>query len=51
MSTVGQVLIYTPADPEGLWIHRSAAQELNKKDVDAMRKGFQYWALQLSWST
>lgn len=40
MSTVGQVLIYTPADPEGLWIHRSAAQELNKKDVDAMRKGF-----------
>jgi hypothetical protein len=40
MSTVGQVLIYTPADPEGLWIHRSAAQELNKKDVGAMRDGF-----------
>lgn len=40
MSIVGQVLIYTPADPDGLWIHRYAAKELNKKDVGAMREGF-----------
>jgi len=40
MSTVGQVLIHTPADPNGLWIHRSAAKELNENDVDAMREGF-----------
>lgn len=40
MSTIGQALIFTPADPDGLWIHRSAAKELNKKDVDAMRNGF-----------
>lgn len=40
MSTVGQALIYTPADPDGLWIHKSAANELNKKEVDAMRNGF-----------
>jgi len=31
MSMVGQVLIYTPADPDGVWIHRSAAKELIKK--------------------
>jgi hypothetical protein len=40
MSTIGQALIHTPADPDGLWIHRSAAKELNKRDVDAMRNGF-----------
>lgn len=40
MSIVGQVLIYAPADPDGLWIHRSVAKELNEKDVDAMRDGF-----------
>jgi len=40
MSMVGQMLIYAPADPDGLWIHRSVAKELNTKDVDAMRKGF-----------
>lgn len=40
MSTIGQVLIYTPADPDGLWIHKSAANELNKEDADAMRNGF-----------
>jgi hypothetical protein len=40
MSTLGQVLIHTPADPNGLWIHRSAAKELNEKDVEAMREGF-----------
>jgi hypothetical protein len=40
MSMVGQMLIYAPADPDGLWIHRSVAKELNTKDVDAMRRGF-----------
>jgi hypothetical protein len=40
MSMVGQVLIYTPTDPTGSWIHRCVAKELNKKDVDAMREGF-----------
>lgn len=40
MITVGQVLIHTPPDPDGLWIHHSAAKVLNAKDAKKMRKGF-----------
>lgn len=40
MAHVGHVLIYTPADPDGLWIHHSAAEALNAKDADVMRDGY-----------
>ncbi|MGA2122137.1 MAG: hypothetical protein ABSG49_08870 [Methanoregula sp.] len=36
----GQVLIYTPKDPDGLFIHRSAAKILNEKDTENIREGF-----------
>ena len=37
---VGQVLIYCPADPDGLWIHRSAADALNDESAEEMRTGY-----------
>lgn len=37
---VGSVLVHTSADPDGLWIHRSAAMALNAKDAGDMRDGF-----------
>src|SRR5208337_5686922 len=40
LSRVGHVLVYAPADPVGLWLHRSAARELNAKDANDMRAGF-----------
>lgn len=41
LSMVGHVLIHTPPDPDGLWIHHSAATALNAKDANDMRDGFQ----------
>jgi hypothetical protein len=40
LTMVGHVLIYTPPDPSGLWIHKSAATALNAKDAKDMRDGF-----------
>jgi hypothetical protein len=40
MNQVGQVLPYTPPDPNGLWIHRSIAEALNAKDAGEMRSGY-----------
>lgn len=37
---VGRVLVYAPPDPDGLWIHRSAAAVLNAEDAEEMRVGF-----------
>lgn len=37
---VGHIFIHIPADPNGLWINHFAAQELNEKNSDYMRKGF-----------
>jgi hypothetical protein len=37
---VGKVLIYCPPDPDGLWIDRAAAEALNGKDAEQMRRGF-----------
>jgi len=34
------VLIHTPPDPEGLWIHHSAAAALSARDREDMRDGF-----------
>jgi len=40
LSQLGSVLIHSPPDPDGLWIHRSAAEVLNRADVEKMRTGF-----------
>ena len=37
---IGEVLIYTPPDPDGLWIHRAVAAALNDREADDMRNGF-----------
>lgn len=39
-SHIGQVLIRCPADPDGLWIHRSAADALNEEGATEMRTGY-----------
>jgi hypothetical protein len=38
--TIGEVLIHSPSDPEGLWIHRAVAAALNDRENDYMRNGF-----------
>lgn len=40
MTMLGNSLIHVPSDPDGLWIHRSAAAALNAKDAEDMRDGF-----------
>jgi hypothetical protein len=37
---VGEVLIYCPSDPDGLWINRTVAEALNDCDAEHMRVGF-----------
>ncbi|TCD46871.1 hypothetical protein [Chlorobium sp. N1] len=37
---IGEVLIHTPPDPEGLWIRRAVATALNDRELDDMRNGF-----------
>lgn len=38
--SIGEVLIHTPPDPDGLWIHRAVATALNGREADDMRIGF-----------
>jgi hypothetical protein len=40
MTIVGHALVHVPPDPDGLWIHRSAATILNAKDAEDIRDGF-----------
>jgi hypothetical protein len=40
MSQAGEVLPYAPPDPDGLWIHRTVAAELDAKDGKELRSGF-----------
>lgn len=40
MYYVGEVLIYVPADPDGLWIARSVAEFLDREDMERARHGF-----------
>ncbi len=40
LSHVGNVLIHCPPDPNGLWIYSSAANALNAKDAEDIRRGF-----------
>lgn len=37
---IGEVLIHTPPDPDGLWIRRAVAVALNDREADDMRAGF-----------
>ena len=37
---IGEALIYTPPDPDSLWIHRAVAAALNDREADDMRTGF-----------
>lgn len=37
---IGEVLIHSPADPDGLWINRKIAQALNDHDSENMRDGY-----------
>jgi hypothetical protein len=37
---IGNALIHSPADPGGLWMHRSVADILNERDMEEMRNGF-----------
>jgi len=37
---IGEVLIHTPPDPDGLWIRRAVAAALNDREADDMRTGF-----------
>jgi hypothetical protein len=36
----GAVLIHSPADPDGLWIHRAIAGVLNRDDMAELRRGY-----------
>jgi len=40
MDQLGQALSNAPADPDGLWIHKSIAEALDAKDVPEMRSAF-----------
>ncbi len=40
MSQIGQMLIHSPKEPDGLWIHPAIAKVLNEKGMSAMRDGF-----------
>jgi hypothetical protein len=40
LTHIGQVLIYSPLDPQGLWIDQTVANALNARDAEEMRNGF-----------
>ncbi|MBI3301879.1 MAG: hypothetical protein HYZ72_07350 [Deltaproteobacteria bacterium] len=40
LSMIGHVLIHTPPDPDGLWLHHGAATALNARDAGDMRDGY-----------
>ncbi|SFU19036.1 hypothetical protein SAMN05192562_11019 [Kosakonia arachidis] len=40
LSKVGEVLVSTPSDPDGLWINREVATALNDRDAERMREGY-----------
>jgi hypothetical protein len=44
-NTIGEVLIYSPADATGLWINRTVAEALNARDAEDMRTGFRMGVL------
>ncbi|MBP2659523.1 MAG: hypothetical protein H6Q69_2555 [Firmicutes bacterium] len=47
LAHIGQILIYCPPDPKGLWIDQTAADVLNAKDAEEIRRGFYLGILNL----
>ncbi len=47
LGIIGTVLVYAPADPDGLWIHRAVAKALNRQDANDMRNGFRMESINL----
>lgn len=45
LGKIGEVLIYAPSDPDGLWIHKAVAAALNARDAEDMRSGFRRGAV------
>ncbi len=43
--SIGKVLIHSPPDPGGLWIHRVIANALNDRNADKMRRGYEMGVL------
>jgi hypothetical protein len=41
LQQVGNVLFYSPPDPNGLWLHHSVSSVLNARDGEDIRTGFQ----------
>ena len=39
---IGNVLIYSPSDPGGLWINKVIAEVLNKKEFEHIRIGYRF---------
>lgn len=40
-SYIGRVFIHSPADPDGLWLHRAVASALNAEDAQELRTGYE----------
>ena len=40
MTMIGHSFVHAPPDPDGLWIHCSVADALNRRDSGDMREGF-----------
>lgn len=40
MSHLGQVLVYAPAEENGLWIHPDIAEAMNSRDRSSLRNGY-----------
>jgi len=41
MQSIGRVLVHSPADESGLWIHKAIAATLNERQNEQMRRGFE----------
>ncbi len=51
---VGKVMTHAPADPAGLWIHKSIAELLEAEDAEDLRDGYRsgrYFARSVYWGT
>lgn len=40
LTAIGNVLIHSPSDPNGLWIHHAVAAAINDRDAERMREGY-----------
>jgi hypothetical protein len=40
LNHIGKVLTHCPQDEDGLWINKKAAEILNEREMDDLRKGF-----------